>query len=76
MLATIKSSHVIQFGQVHMHREHWSNVEKLVQQIGEIRRRRKNLNLMKSVGKVMKIDLVKRMFGKRYPNCVKKEEAR
>ena len=32
MPATIKSSHVIPFGQVHMRQEHWSNAEKLVQQ--------------------------------------------
>ena len=40
--------------QVHMRQEHWSNAEKSVQQIGEIKLRRKKLNLMKSVGKVMR----------------------
>jgi len=61
MLATIRSSHATLYGQVHMRQEHWSNAEKLEQQTGEIKPRRKKSNLiplalnsMKSAGKVMK----------------------
>ena len=32
---TIRSSHVIQFGQVHMRQEHWSNAAKSVLRIGK-----------------------------------------
>ena len=45
MLATIKLSLVILFGQVRMRQEHWSSVVKLVQQIGAPKPRKKNLNL-------------------------------
>ena len=45
MLATIKSSLVIPFGQVHMRQEHWSSVVKLVLKIGAPKPRKKNLNL-------------------------------
>ena len=58
MLANIKLSLVIPFGQVHMRQEHLSNVVKLVQQIGAPKPRKKNLNSKRrrdrSVGLVTK----------------------
>ena len=107
MLAIIKSSHVIQFGQVHMHREHWSSVEKLVQHNWGNKTKKEEfenwrdsftptdyetidlvkpepLEATKGLGSDMLDEkcwkgyekkCMKTMFGKRYPNCVKKEES-
>ena len=69
-LAIIKSSHATQFNQVHMLQEHWSNAAKKAQRIGETKPKKKNLNWMKSAENEKKG--MKTMFGKRYPNCVKK----
>ena len=51
MLATIKLSLVIPFGQVHMRQEHWSSVVKSVLKIGAPKPRKKNLNLKRRRGR-------------------------
>ena len=74
MLATIRSSHATLYGQVHMRQEHWSSAEKLEQRTGEIKPRRKNLNLMKSVGKVMKRKVWRLCLGKDILTVSKKKK--
>ena len=58
--------------QVHMLQEHWSNAVRKARRIGETKLKKKNLNWMKSANPGYEKKGMKTMFGKRYPNCVKK----
>ena len=74
MLATIKSSHATQFGQVHMRQEHWSNVSKVGAANWGNKTKKEEFELDEKCWKGYEKKGMKTMFGKRYPNCVKKEK--
>ena len=72
MLATIKSNHVIVWPSAYASGALVKCRKKGAANWGNKAQRRKKQKLVKHVGKVMKRKGMKTMFGKRYPNCVKK----